>query len=86
MRIDFTRLLIVLIGFFVAQYLIQYFLISLGIGGVEFIVLYNFLLSFVATILYYPAGYRKNAFRDPEFYKNVAMFFLVFLLISMVRI
>jgi len=85
MRIDFTRLLIVLLGFFVAQILIQYFLISIGVSGLPLVILYNLLLSFVATLIYYPAGYRKAAFRDPDFYKNVAMFFLVFLLISMIR-
>lgn len=85
MRIDFTRLLVVLIGFFVAQIIIQYFLISLGITGLPFVILYNFLLAFVATLFYYPSQYRKAAFKDPDFYKNVAMFFFVFLLISLIR-
>lgn len=85
MRIDFTRLLMVLLGFFVAQVIIQYFLISIGVSGLPFIILYNLLLAFVATLIYYPSSERKFAFRDPEFYKNVAMFFLVFLIISMIR-
>ena len=85
MRIDFTRLLMVLLGFFVAQVIIQYFLISIGVSGLPFIILYNLLLAFVATLIYYPSAERKFAFRDPEFYKNVAMFFLVFLIISMIR-
>ena len=80
MRIDFTRLLVVLIGFLVAQVLIQSFLITIGMSGLPLLVTYNLLLSFVATLIYYPSGYRKNAFKDPDFYKNVGMFFLVFLI------
>lgn len=86
MRIDFTRLLVVLIGFLVAQVLIQSFLITIGMSGLPLLVSYNLLLSFVATLIYYPSGYRKNAFKDPDFYKNVGMFFLVFLIISLIRI
>jgi len=86
MKIDFTRLLLVLLGFFVAQYLIQYFLLVIGVSGIAFVILYNLLLAFVATLIYYPAGYRKAAFSDPEFYRNVAMFFLVFLVLSLVRL
>ena len=86
MKIDFTRLLLVLIGFFVAQTLIQYLLLSIGVSGISFIILYNLLLAFVATLIYYPSSYRKSAFKDPEFYRNVAIFFLIFLLLSFVRI
>ena len=86
MRIDFTRLLVVLIGFLVAQVLIQSFLISIGMSGLPLLITYNLLLSFVATLIYYPSGYRKDAFEDPEFYRNTAMFFLVFLIISLIRI
>ena len=86
MRIDFTRLLVVLIGFLVAQIFIQSFLVAIGMSGLPFLVTYNLLLSFVATLIYYPSGYRKNAFKDPDFYKNVGMFFLVFLIISLIRI
>ena len=84
MKIDFTRLLIVILGFFVAQVLIQSFLLSIGVGGIAFVILYNLLLAFVATLVYYPSGYRKAAFKDPEFYRNVAIFFLVFLVISLI--
>ena len=86
MRIDFTRLLVVLIGFLVAQVLIQSFLISIGMSGLPLVITYNLLLSFVATLIYYPSDSRKGAFRDPEFYKNVGMFFLVFLIISLIRV
>ena len=86
MRIDFTRLLIVLLGFLVAQVLIQSFLIAIGMSGLPLLITYNLLLAFVATLIYYPSGYRKDAFKNPEYYKNVAMFFLVFLLLSLIRI
>ena len=84
MKIDFTRLIIVILGFFVAQILIQSFLVSLGISGLPFLITYNLLLSFVATLIYYPSGYRKQAFKEPEFYKNVVMFFVVFVIISLI--
>ena len=86
MKIDFTRLLLVLVGFFVAQFLIQSFLLSLGITGLPFLIMYNLLLAFVATLIYYPAGYRKEAFKDPDFYKNVVMFFVVFILLSFIGV
>ena len=84
MRIDFTRLIVVILGFFVAQILIQSVLLSIGITGLPFVILYNLLLSFVATLIYYPAGYRKQAFKEPEFYRNVVMFFVVFVIISLI--
>lgn len=82
MRINFGRLLMVLLGFVIAQILIQYFLAFLGISGVAFVIIYNLLLSFVAVLIYYPTGYRKEAFSNPEFYRNVAIFFLIFLLLE----
>ena len=84
MRIDFTRLIFVILGFFVAQIIIQSVLLTLGISGVAFIVLYNLLLAFVATLIYYPSGYRKQAFKEPEFYRNVVMFFVVFVIFSLI--
>ena len=83
-KIDFTRLIVVIIGFFVAQIIIQSFLSMLGISGLAFVILYNLLLAFVATLIYYPAGYRKQAFKEPDFYKNVVMFFVVFVIISLI--
>ena len=61
MRINFGRLLLVLIGFVVAQVLIQMFLTVLGLTGVTFVILYNLILSFVAVLIYYPSEYRKYA-------------------------
>jgi amino acid transporter len=83
MRLDIGRLLMVLIGFLVAQVLIQYFLALLGFSGVAFVVAYNLLLSFVAVLIYYPSGYRKDAFRNPEFYRDVSIFFLIFLVLAL---
>ena len=83
MRIDIGRLLMVLLGFLVAQVLIQYFLALIGVSGIAFVILYNFMLSFVAVLIYYPAEYRKEAFKNPDFYRNVAVFFLIFLLLSL---
>ena len=84
MRIDFTRLVIVILGFFVAQILIQSFLLSIGVSGIAFVVLYNLLLAFVATLIYYPSGYRKASFKEPDFDKNVVMFFVIFVVFSLI--
>ena len=83
MRINFGRLLLVLIGFVVAQVLIQMFLTVLGLTGVTFVILYNLILSFVAVLIYYPSEYRKYAFKNPDFYRDVAIFFLIFLLLEL---
>ena len=84
MKIDFTRLLVVILGFFVAQIVIQSFLLSIGVSGVAFLILYNLLLAFVATLIYYPSGYRKQAFKEPDFYRNVVMFFVIFVIFSFI--
>ena len=83
MRLDIGRLLIVIIGFLVAQVLIQYFLAMLGLSGISVVIAYNLLLSFVAVLIYYPSGYRREAFKNPDFYRDVAIFFLIFLLLSL---
>lgn len=83
MRINFGRLLLVLVGFIVAQVLIQMFLTLLGLTGVTFVILYNLILSFVAVLIYYPSEYRKYAFKNPDFYRDVAIFFLIFLLLEL---
>ena len=86
MKIDFTRLLLVLLGFYVAQMFLGIFLTSLGLSGLPLLITYNLLLAFVATLIYYPSSQRREAFKDPDFYKNVAIFFLIFLLLEFVRI
>ena len=83
MRVDIGRLLMVILGFVLAQILIQYFLALLGLSGITFVIVYNLLLSFVAVLIYYPSEYRKDAFKNPDFYRNVSVFFLVFLLLSL---
>ena len=84
MKIDFTRLLLVLVGFYVAQILIQYFLVFIGFSGLPLLIMYNLFLAFFATLIYYPSGYRKQEFKNPVFYRDVGMFFLIFLLISLI--
>lgn len=88
MRIDIGRLIIVIIGFWIAQLLIGTFLTTIGfpIGSLSFEIMYNFLLAFVAVLIYYPSEYRKYAFKNPDFYRDVAIFFLIFLLLSLAGI
>ncbi len=82
MKIDFTRLFLVLIGFVIAQYIISYFLVSIGFNGLPLIITYNLLLGFFAAFVYLPREYKRNAFKEPEFYKNAGIFFVIFLIIS----
>lgn len=86
MKIDIGRLLMVLLGFLVAQVLIQYFLAFLGFTGIAFVIAYNLLLSFVAVLIYYPPEYRSSAFKNPDFYRDVSIFFLVFLLLALLGV
>lgn len=88
MRIDVGRLIIVIIGFWIAQLLIGTFLTTIGfpIGSLSFEIMYNLLLAFVAVLIYYPSEYRKYAFKNPDFYRDVAIFFLIFLLLSLAGI
>ena len=84
MGLDIKRLVIVILTFILAQVLIQLFLAFLGVKGITFEIIYNLMLSFVAVLIYYPAEYRKDAFKNPEFYRNVSIFFLIFLLLSLI--
>lgn len=85
MRLDIGRLIAVIIGFWIAQLLIGTFLTAVGlpIGSVSFEIVYNLLLAFVAVLIYYPSEYRRQAFKNPDFYRDVAVFFLIFLLLSL---
>ena len=85
MRLDIGRLIAVIIGFWIAQILIGTFLTAVGlpIGSVSFEIVYNLLLAFVAVLIYYPSEYRRQAFKNPDFYRDVAVFFLIFLLLSL---
>lgn len=82
MKIDFTRLFLVLIGFIIAQYIISYFLVSIGFSGLPLIIAYNLLLAFFAAFIYIPREYKRSALKEPEFYKNAGIFFVIFLIIS----
>lgn len=84
MRIDFKRILFILVGFIVAQVLIQSFLSMLGISGIAFLIIYYLLFSFVVVLLNYPTGYRISAFKNPDFYRDVSIFFLIFLLLALI--
>ena len=85
MRLDIGRLIAVIIGFWLAQLLIGTFLtvVGLPIGSLSFEIVYNLLLAFVAVLIYYPSEYRRQAFKNPDFYRDVAIFFLIFLLLSL---
>ncbi len=86
MKIDITRLLLVIVGFYIAQILLHYFLVSLGFSGLPLVITYNILLAFIAALIYFPPYDRKGIFKNPEFYKYVGIFALIFMLLSLVGI
>lgn len=79
MRIDWGRLILFWLGIYVAQTLITFVLYWLGvpIASYEFIVLSDMCLAFVFTYMYYPKYARRGLLKNPDFYKNAMIFFLI---------
>jgi len=79
MRIDWGRLILFWLGLYVAQIVISMTLAAIGVpvNSYAFVVLFDLCLAFVFTYMYYPPYARRGLFRDPDFYKNAMMFFLI---------
>ena len=86
MRIDWGRLILFWVCMYVAQIVIVTVLTMLGIyvGSYAFLVLFNLILGFVFAYFYYPSYARRGIFRDPDFYKNALIFFLILFLFDIV--
>ena len=79
MRIDWGRLILFWLVLYVAQIVISMTLATIGVpvNSYAFVVLFDICLAFVFTYMYYPSYARRGLFRDPDFYKNAMMFFLI---------
>ena len=86
MRIDFGRLLLFLLICIVGQYAISYVVgsicLALGIYNYSLIDIFiNIGIGFFLAWLYRPAGYRRNCFRDPNYYRDAGIFALIWIII-----
>jgi hypothetical protein len=77
-----VRYIIFIVGIISFQYVIGSILNILGINPLIATIIMQLSIAFLFAYLYYPAAYRRNALRDPKFHMNVAIFFVVFLVIN----
>ena len=83
MRIDFTRLIIFLLIAYVGQRIIQYAVVYLFalVGWYNYyamLFVINVLIGFLFAYLYYPREYRRGIFKNPNYYRDSAIFALIF--------
>ena len=69
---------------YILQYALQMVLAAIGVSGIAIFIIVEFVISVLFAYLMYPAPYRKNAWRDPKFHMNIAIFFAVFVVIQLV--
>ena len=67
MRIDWGKMLLYLLGLIVAQRIVWYVLALLGLSGITLVLVFEFIISFLFTYLYYPSYNRRYALKDPDF-------------------
>ena len=77
-----VRYIIFIVGIISFQYVVGTILNLLGVNPLIGTIIMQLLIAFVFAYLYYPAPFRRNALRDPKFHMNVAIFFVVFLVIN----
>lgn len=78
------RYIIFIIGIIALQYLLGTILSIIGVSALIATIIIQLAMAFVFAYLYYPAPFRKYALRDPKFHMNVAIFFVLFLLINLI--
>ena len=84
MRIDWGKMLLYLLGLIIAQRIVWYVLALLGLSGIALVLVFEFIISFLFTYLYYPSYNRKYALKDPDFYKNWGIFLIVLLVLDFI--
>jgi len=79
MKIDWGRLILFWLGMYVAQIVIYNLLAIIGvpINSYAFLVLFDLALGFTFSYFYYPSYARRGIFKDPDYYKNAMIFFLI---------
>lgn len=78
------RYVIFIIGIISFQYVLGSILSILGVNALIGSIIIQLSMAFVFAYLYYPAPFRKYALRDPKFHMNVAIFFVIFLIINLI--
>lgn len=89
MRIDFGRLIIFLVIAYLGQIVIQkcVLLIFNLLGWHNYLAMLfivDILVGFLFAYLYYPKEYRRGIFRNPNFYRDAAIFALIFIGLDLV--
>ena len=84
MKIDWGRLIIFWVGLYLSQIVISIVLATIGVpvGSMAFLILFNLILGFVFAYFYQPSYARQGLFRNPDYYKNSLMFFIVLFLLD----
>ena len=79
MRFDWGRLILFMLGMYVAQIVLVVLLASIGVpvNTYAFLVLLDLGLGYAFTWLSIPSIARRGCFRDPDFHKNALIFFLI---------
>lgn len=82
MRFDTKRLIISLIIVFGAQILLSRFVALIPVPWIWQIIIYCFAVSLLFGLMNYPFNYWGKAFKDPYFYRYVAIMFVILFLIN----
>lgn len=77
-----VRYIIFIVGIISFQYVLATVLNLFGVNPLIGTIIIQLAMAYVFAYLYYPAPFRRNAIRDPKFHMNVAIFFVVFLVIN----
>lgn len=83
MRINFGRLLLVLLTAYLIQRLLAMILVPLGVDLFIILVIIDFAMAFFFAYINYPPFARKNMLKDQTFHYNVLGYFVVFLLLDL---
>jgi hypothetical protein len=83
MRIDFTRLLIVLVLLTLIQRFVPGLLVTLGVNNLFLIfIILDFVMALVIVYSYIPPRFWKHAHKSPDFHRLLVTYFLILLALS----
>lgn len=66
------------------QYVLGVVLTAIGLHALAVFLIIEFVISVIFAYLIYPAPYRKEAYKDPRFHMNIAIFFTVFIILRFI--
>lgn len=81
---NITSFIIFIVLIWGIQYVLQMFLVSIGLNYLAIFIIVELVVSIIFAYLMYPAGNRRNAIKDPRFHLNIAIFFAVFVLLQII--